>query len=218
VPETVDLAPGTNLKVSPPGDPLGIAYEATVRTVLPSGLRLGLPRRDDDVLDVEPGTRLTMFTMVRGSVYRFQAHVRLVEVDQGAFVIDHPREAERTERREFYRLVTRIAPRRCALLDDNGDETTHLHGVILDLSGGGILLQASDFVAPGSRLRLVFELDGDPLEMDVAAIVLSGNRPASNARNFRMHCQFLELSKNEMERLVRFIYRQQVALRQKGVI
>ena len=111
-----------------------------------------------------------------------------------------------------------IAPRRCALLDDAGAETQQLHGVILDLSGGGILLQATDFVAPGSRLRLVFELEGDPLEMDVAAIVLSGNRAASNARQFRMHCQFLELNKDEMERLVRFIYRQQVALRRKGVI
>lgn len=218
VPDVVDLPPGTILKVSPPGDPLGAAYEATVRSVLPSGLRLGLPQRDDRTLELEAGARLTMFTTVHGNVYRFQSNVRMVQTDEDAFVIEHPREAERTERREFYRLVTRITPRRCALLDDEGREVKQIPTVILDLSGGGVLMQATEFVTPGARIRLLFELDGDPLEMDVAAIVLSGNRPASNARQFRLHCQFLELSKSEMERLVRFIYRQQVALRRKGVI
>lgn len=214
----VDIEPGMSLKVSPPGDPLGVAYESTVRSVVSSGLRLGLPHRDGVSMEIEPGDRLMMFAIVRGRVYRFQAQVRLVEVDEDVFVIEMPRAAERTERRQFYRLVTRIVPRRASLLNDEGEEVQRLQTVILDLSGGGVLLQSKEFAEAGSRLRLVFELDGDPLDMDIAALVLSCIRPSSNAQQYRLHCQFLELSKAEMERLVRFIYRQQVALRRKGVI
>lgn len=218
MPSYVDLQPGTRIKVSPPGDPLGVSYEATVRSVLPSQLRLGLPRRDREVLEVEPGEQLTMFTTVHGRVFRFTADVRLVEVDNDTFYIDTPREAVKTERREFYRLPVRIVPRWAVRLDDAGNEVQPIQAVILDIGGGGVMLQSREFVAAGTRLRLVFELEGDPLDMDIATLVLGCNRPSSNAQHYRLHCQFLEPNRREMERLVRFVYRQQAELRRKGVI
>ncbi len=214
----VDLQPGTRIKVSPPGDPLGAAYESVVRAVMPNALRLGMPRREQEVLEVQPGDHLTMFTVLHGRVYRFGVSVRLSEVDTDSFVVDPPLEAERTERRQFYRLVTRIVPRRTARLDDAGKEVQPIQSVILDLSGGGVMLQTREFVPAGCRLRIVFELEGDPLEMDIAALVLNTNRPASNAQHYRVHCQFLEPNQSEIERLVRFVYRQQAELRRRGVI
>ena len=180
MPAYIDLQPGTRIKVSPPGDPLGVSYEATVRSVLPSQLRLGLPRRDGEVLEVSPGDQLTMFTTLHGRVLRFKANIRLVEVENDSFFIETPREAEQTERREFYRLPVRIVPRRAAILDDTGDEVQPVQVVILDLSGGGAMLQSREFVAAGARLRLVFELEGDPLDMDLATLVLSCSRTASS--------------------------------------
>ena len=218
MPAYVDLQPGTRIKVSPPGDPLGVSYEATVRSVLPSQLRLGLPRRDGEVLEVSPGDQLTMFTTLHGRVLRFKANIRLVEVENDSFFIETPREAEQTERREFYRLPVRIVPRRAAILDDTGDEVQPVQVVILDLSGGGAMLQSREFVAAGARLRLVFELEGDPLDMDLATLVLSCSRPQSNAQHYRLHCQFLEPNRFELERLIRYVYRQQAELRRKGVI
>lgn len=214
----IDLQPGTRITVSPPGDPLGASYEASVRAVLPSQLRLGLPRRDREVLEVTPGEQLTMFTTLHGRVLRFRSAVRLVEVDNDSFFIDMPREAEKTERREFYRLPVRITPRYAARLDDAGNEVQRIQSVILDLSGGGAMLQSREFVAAGTRMRVVFELEGDPFEMDLATLVLSCSRPTSNATNYRLHCQFLEPNRSEMERLIRFVYRQQAELRRKGVI
>jgi len=218
VPNFVDLQPGIRVKVAPPGDPLGVAFESPVRVVLPGALRLGLPRRDAEVMTVEPGDQLTMFTTVHGRVYRFSAPVRQVETDNDSFVIDPPREAEQTERRQFYRLPTRIVPRLATVLDDDGRAVQTLRGVILDLSGGGVLLQSRDFVEVGSRIRLVFELEGDPLEMDIGMLVLSINRPTTNAQQFRIHGQFLEPNRSEIERLVRYVYRQQAELRRKGLI
>lgn len=213
----IDLLPGTRVKVSSPGDPLGAAYEATVRSVMPSSVRLGMPRLEGETLEVEAGDTVTMFTTLYGRVYRFSANVRLIEVDNDSFIIDTPREAERTERRQFYRLVTRIVPRRAAVLDDEGSEVASLRAVILDISGGGALLQSAEEVAVGSRLRLVFELEGDPVEMDIASLVLSVYRPPTQ-QQFRVHCQFLEPNRSEIERLVRYVYRLQAELRRRGVI
>ena len=218
MPAYVDLQPGTRIKVSPPGDPLGASYEATVRAALPAQLRLGLPRREHEVLAVEPGEQLTMFTTLHGRVLRFKAQVRLVEVDNDSFIIDTPREAEQTERRAFYRLPVRIVPRFVSRLDDAGNEVQAVQAVILDLSGGGAMLQSREFVAAGTRMRLAFELDGDPFDLDIAVLVLSCSRPTSSAQHYRLHCQFLEPNRVEMERLIRFVYRQQAELRRKGAM
>lgn len=207
-----------NLKVSPPGNPLGVSYESTVRAALPSMLSISMPRRDGEVLPVEPDDQLTMFTVTQGRVFRFHAQVRLVEADSESFFIDLPVDVERTERREFFRLVTRITPRLAVRLDDAGHEAQVLQAVILDLSGGGTMLQSREFVAAGSRLRLVFGLEGDPFDLDLAALVLSCNRPTVQAQHYRLHCQFMEPNRSDVERLVRWVYREQSELRRKGVI
>lgn len=217
MPAFFDLQPGTRINVSPPGDPFGVSFETTIRAVLPSQLRLGLPRRDREVLEVQPGQTLTMFTMVHGRVFRFQANVRLVEVANDSFFIDMPREAEKTERREFYRLTCRIVPKLAARLDEEAG-VQPLQAVILDISGGGVLLQCRELVGAGTRLRLVFELEGDPFDMDIVTLVLSCDRPSSSAQSYRLHCQFLEPDRADRERLIRYVYRQQAELRRRGVI
>jgi c-di-GMP-binding flagellar brake protein YcgR len=214
----VEIAPGARLKVSPPGDPLGASYESTVRAALPSMLRLGLPRRDGEVLPVAADDQLTMFTLLHGRVFRFHALVRRVEEENDSFFIDVPLDAERTERRQFFRLVTRIVPRYAVRLDDAGEEAQSLQAVILDLSGGGTMVQSREYVPAGSRIRLIFGLEGDPIDLDVAALVLACTRPTANAQHYRLHCQFMEPSRSDVERLVRYVYRQQAELRRKGQI
>ncbi len=214
----VELETGMHLKVSPPGDPLGASYDSTVRATLPSMLRLGRPRRDGEALPIAPRDELVMLAVVHGRVLRFHTQVRTIEMDNDSFFIDAPTEVERTERREFFRLATRITPRAAIRLDDAGKEAQMLQAVILDLSGGGTMLQSREFVPVGSRLRLIFGLDGDPIDLDLAALVLSCSRPTATAQHYRLHCQFLETERIDVERLVRWTYRQQAELRRRGLL
>ncbi len=215
----IDLKPGTRLNVTPPGDPAGATYECTVRQVTGGGMRLSVPRRDGAVLEVEPGDALQMFTMLHGRVYRFRASVRLVEAgDADSIVVDLPSEAERTERRAFYRLVTRIVPRVAVVLDDAGDEVQPVNAVVLDISGGGMLLQVREAIPSGARLRIVMELEGEPLELEMLVQALSVQRPSLSAQHYRVNCEFIEADRRDRERVVRYIYRQQVEMRRRGVI
>ena len=46
----------------------------------------------------------------------------------------------------------------------------------------------------------------------------SCSRPVVNAQHYRLHCQFLEPQRSELDRLIRYVYRQQAEFRRKGVI
>ncbi|MDP2328508.1 MAG: PilZ domain-containing protein [Dehalococcoidia bacterium] len=215
----IDLKPGTRVNVTPPEDPGGATYECTIRQVTPRGMRLSTPRRDGEVLEVVPGEELAMFTMLHGRVYRFQVAVRLVEfTEYDSITVELPAEAERTERRAYYRLPTRIEPRLAMRLDDAGKEVQRLNVTVMDMSGGGMLLQVREYIPSGARIRIVLELEGEPLELDMLMQALSVQRPSTSAQYYRVNSQFIDPDRRERERVVRYIFRQQVEMRRKGVI
>lgn len=220
MPEFIDLRPGMRILVSPPGDALAAAFEATIRQVSASGVRISTPQREGEALEAHPGQRLMLFLTLHGRTYRFSTRVRLVDLElSDSLVLDTPSEVQQTERREFFRLVTRITPRLVAILDDEGEEVERLKAQILDLSGGGAQLQTETPIPVGAKVRLAFDLEGEALEIDAIAEVRSHKAPASRAKkSFRVHCQFSEIARTDVERIVRFIHREQVEMRRKGVI
>ena len=128
------------------------------------------------------------------------------------------------ERRQSYRVITRIVPRYAARVDETLEEPEHLDAVILDISGGGALIQSRQMVPFGAHLRLRFALEGDPLELDVAAVVTQVRAtPIMAGRvvyipHYRIHCAFRDVTRRDTERIVRYVYRQQLLLRRRGAL
>jgi c-di-GMP-binding flagellar brake protein YcgR len=214
----VDLQPGTRVNVAPPDGDLGAAYAATVRSVSENAIRLTMPERDDEFLTIDAGDSITVFTSLHGQIYRFTTRVRLMETSPTeGLVIEPPTEAEKNERRTFYRLLTRIEPRYAAEVRRE-EEVRLQNNVILDISGGGLQMQTTSRLEPGARVHLVFSLDGDPLEMEVSIDILTAHEPSRGGRFYRVHGRFAGVPRSEVERLVRYVYRQQVELRRKGVL
>lgn len=131
--------------------------------------------------------------------------------------------AAETERRHHYRVITRIVPRRASWFDEDEVTLRAFDAIILDISGGGMLIQSRDRLPPGTRLSVIFAVDGDPVEFDVRAVVVgvhttppSAGRMSSNT--FRIHATFTDLPRLDAERIVRYVYRQQLQLRRRGVL
>ncbi len=216
--EYVDLRPGARVTVLPEDGDFGAAYEAMVRSVSEHAVRLSMPQRADGFLTIDAGEPITLFTSVQGQIFRFPTRVRLIETSpEEGLVIEPPAEAEKNERRSYYRLITRIVPRYAATVDREGAETPIPGGVILDVSGGGTQMQVLTRVETGTRVHLVFALDGDPLEMDVAADILTVDAPSRGGRYYRLHGRFVGVPRTEVERLIRYVTRQQIELRRRGV-
>lgn len=128
------------------------------------------------------------------------------------------------ERRQSYRVITRIVPRYAARVDEALSEPVPLDAVILDISGGGALIQSRQLVPVSARLRLRFAVDDDPIEFDVQAIASQVRAtPIMAGRvvyipHYRIHCSFTDVSRRDTERIVRYVYRQQLLLRRRGAL
>ena len=214
----IDLVPGVLLQIFPEPGTIDNAYEAVVRSVSDAGIRLSVPRRGDERLPLLPGTRVVAFAAFNGQLYRFSCMVKLTEqFPQETVVLAPPDEAVNAERREFFRLFTRVVPRYGARVDHKLVELQRLTAVMLDISGGGLQIQTREWVPTGSRLRLIFVLDDDPLEFDLQVMALSVLRP-ERQQHYRIHCRFVDVATADVERIVRHVFRQQVALRRKGAL
>ena len=214
----IDLAPGVALQVFAEPGSIDHAYDTVVASVTDGALRVSVPRRGDERLVLRPGQRLAAYVALNGQLHRFSSLVKATEeFPREIVVLAPPDEATNAERREFFRLMTRIAPRYAARVDHHLVELQPLTAMILDISGGGLQMRTREWVPTGSRLRLVFTLDDDPLEIDLQMITLSVFRP-ERQQHYRVHCRFIDVPTADVERIVRHVFRQQVAMRRKGAM
>jgi c-di-GMP-binding flagellar brake protein YcgR len=220
MPAFIDLRAGMHVHVLPRDGSLSNAYDSVIRAVNEQGIRIDHPRQDTEAMTVAPGDEVDVYVQTGGRIYRLASRVRLVEqIPLEALVLEHPTEADHSERRQFYRLLTTISPRYAARVSADGEELERVEGRILDISGGGLQLQVRKWIPVGSRLRLIFALEDDPQEVDACATALSVVRPGSShaAASYRVHCRYIDLPRTERERIVRFIFRKQIDFRKKGV-
>ncbi len=215
----IDLRPGLQLNVTPGRCAGGVSYRVAIRQVSKRGIHVGRPRDNGDWLELGPGDEITLSLQLHTRMYTCSSRVLEVqEVPVESMLIEHPVEVRSGERRQFYRLLTSIEPRYAARTNVEGDELERLEVRIVDISGGGLQLRVARWLAIGSRVRLIFALERDPLAIDVTVLALAAQRPAVRSSFYRVNAQFTEVEREVQERIIRFIFRQQLLLRQKQAI
>jgi c-di-GMP-binding flagellar brake protein YcgR len=216
------------LSIAAPDGALSANFSSTVRRVDERGLLIDLPHRAEEDLLLHAGDEVSLFVQVHGRM--FQLETRVIAADFQV-LLEGPREAEQTERRQFYRLLTSIDPLLVELLpveeprtvpeqvSESGESEEQqkppvLEAIIVDLSGGGVRLRMSQELAVGQRLRLTFEPDGEPMTV-VAEVVRTV--PAEPRRRAVVQCRFEDISRRDQERIIRFIFEKQREYSQRGV-
>ncbi len=216
----IDLRAGVPLHVLPRGGvvTLSSSYESIVRHVSDEWLRIGMPRRGSVALELEVDDAVTLLVQLHGRLYTLISSVIELQPDGDAVLIAPPRAAEQSEQRQFYRLITNIHPRRVSRVTSEGEELQLLAATIMDLSGGGVQLQMQEWVPVGAHLRIEFPLEGDPLDIVVDCLAVGVLRPDSRRSFYRVNARYVNIDRDTQERIIRFIFREQLALRQKGVL
>lgn len=212
----VVLAPGLRLTVQGPARAgRSGTYEAVIRYVSELLLRIDHPRRGDVDLEVRVGERLDCTTLLHGRIHAFDAVVRAIDEGASSLILEPPSEVRRIERRRYYRLPVTIVPRHAALLDEDDEEVQRIDARLLDISGGGAQVRSRQPLATGARVKLVFALDGESDPLEVYATVLAAEQPDPRSTATHAHARFDGLGRRTEERIVRFIYKQQVLLSQR---
>lgn len=113
----------------------------------------------------------------------------------------------RLQRREDVRARVDLPPVSAVRLDQRGQPKGLLGLELVDLSAGGIRARTGEPIAAGEQIRLVLRLDnGQPLTPVVD--VLIGGQVARG--------QFCPMPEHERRRIVRYVYRQELAERQRA--
>ena len=217
-PEFIDLQPGQKVSVIQAGAPSSeSSYNSTVRTVASDRVDLARPMRSGHPLEVAPGDSVLIYVELHGRLFTFASTVREPREDGDALlIVDMPRAAARADRREYYRLDTSITPAYAAHINEDRDELARLDVVIMDISGGGVQMRSRQQMEPGALVRLIFALDGEIIDMDLTALVLSA-LPEVRTDQFRLHARYSSTSRSVEERIVRYVFREQVERLKRGV-
>lgn len=217
MPSYVDLKPGQRVSILRDGGSLASSYGSSIRHVTPETVRIDIPRRGAESLPLAPADDVLLMLEMHGRLYTFVSRVQRVENEPiEAVFIDRPQMVQQSERRQFFRLITNIRPRFAAVMDRDGEERFRLDVQVLDVSGGGLQLRSQRHVRVGDRIRLIFNLGEDPMEVDIQVLALSVIE-ADRGGSFRVNSRFVELPRGVQERVVRFVFQQQVQFLKKGL-
>lgn len=185
-----------------------------------------LVREDEEALEgVEIGERLYIrFWMERDAEYKFRSCL-LPETgtSRGTLVLEHTERLERLQRRDFFRLPVHIALRFYALPDAElarlppgeirVEGEPRLAGTLVDLSAGGAAVQAEEGLAPGEQVVIDPLYEGD---FSLAGLVCETIKSVENrADGFTNILEFVNAGDALQDRLVRELYRRQLALAQE---
>ncbi len=216
----IDLAAGGPLHVLPRGGEVApsSSYESTVRHVTDAGVRIDMPLRGSVALEPAVGDEVTLLVQLHDRLYTLVSEVTELLPGLDAVLLAPPSEAQQADQRRFYRLITSIRPRRVRRVTKHGEELQLLTAMITDLSGGGVQLRLQQWIPVGAHLRLEFPLGGDPLDVEVDCLAVGVLRPDSRRAFYRVNARYVDIARDTQERIIRFIFRQQLALRQRGVL
>lgn len=215
----IDFRPGLRLSVMEGRSMLSTSYHGVVRQVSDEGLRVDWPRNGKETMELLKDDAVTLVVQMHGRMYTCSSKVLdLQEIPSESILLEHPTEVRHNERRQFYRLITSIKPRYAAQTTPDGDEIQRIDAHILDISGGGVQMRSEERIPIGARIRLVFALESDPLQLDVTVMALSIQKPDVTRSFHRVNAKFIDIERDVQERIIRFIFRQQMLLRQKQVV
>ncbi len=218
MPSYIDLRPGQRVSVLRDGGALSQGFLSVIRQVSPETVRLDMPRRGTETLAVTRGDDVMLMLELHGRLFTCLSRVQQVDTAPiEVLYVDRPSAVEQSERREFFRLALTIRPRYAAALTADGEERTRLDAAIRDISGGGVQLTTRQYVAPGERVRLMFDLAGDPVEADVRVITTDELAATGPRPTYRVNAHFEDLPRAVQDRVVRFVFQQQVQFMRKGV-
>jgi c-di-GMP-binding flagellar brake protein YcgR len=218
VADFLDLKPGHRVQVRPAGARNGRGHDSTVLEIEATTVLIEVPTREGEPLRLRPGDQVHVSLQAHGRRYSFDTAVQsLHDGPQPGVSLEMPSAVAQHDRREFYRLPIMIHPRYAALTDKDGEEVERVELVIADISGGGLRLRAHRWVPVGTRMRLIFDLGDDEDELDALAEAVSVDEDGRRG-SYRVNARFVEPSRQLEERIVRFVFSQQVELLQKGVL
>lgn len=183
-------------------------YPSRIELVREEELWVAAPQEKGALVPIGAGEKLSVYVLGENEIFHFEGEVksRLRKENMAFLILNLPREVEREQRRDYVRIDI-VQP---LLIKKDGESFS---GYTKNLSGGGMLASFSgerDFLEVGEEV--VFSLFLPDISIIGKAEVARKDDPYSYA------FQFAEITDQDREEIIRYIFKQQIELRKKGFL
>lgn len=151
--------------------------------------------------------------------YSFKAKV-VSRTPKGVYTLNVEKigKVKRIQQRNFYRFNIKIPVKKCyKLITHNGKNNTEEKCLTKDISGNGMKLMCNFRHSIGDRIECSFKLD-DILIIADAEVIRIEDLTNNLDFEYSIGVKFLDIEKEKRESIVKFIFKKERTLREKGMI
>lgn len=201
-------------------DPESPQFQSRIEEVNSKHMVCAMPMIKGRPLILQLGVKFYGKAIIDGTVYFFTSRL----LDKKIFplpvwIIDFPFDIQRIQQRSFVRVDTMLPVEMSPMAEENDealDTGAPLKVLTKDISGGGAQLVLHEPVEIGTRLSLVIEVPGmEPIE--TIGEVVRVEKPKNDRELFWIGIKFLDIQEALRNKLIRFIFKRQLELRQKDI-
>ena len=114
------------------------------------------------------------------------------------------------QKRTFARLNTRIEVAYCLYDKVQPPLRKDIHnGVVMNLSGGGLLLATNDYMKADSRLMLIFYFKPDTATYLLAKVIRLLNNEENDGYKYKAALQFEDIREGQRDSIIKWIFEQE---------
>ncbi len=189
----------------------------------PGAISVAAPMQGGELVPLPAGTGVMVVYSDTGGLYAFPAKVTAMRPGKTAVLVLQPTGAgERAQRRDFVRLDI-LLPVRYGVLPEPSviaEPAAWRMGKARDISGGGLLLSTTQSIEMQTWIALDLALPGGLALRTTGRVVRAVEPPALKREPgvIWYGVQFSGMERRLQDRLVRFIFDEQLKLRRKGLI
>ena len=193
------------------------AYQGKYRTKIEEiGNRIisiGVPLVEGQFIPLHEGTSLRVIFTDDIAAYSFSSRiVKRITEPIPTFYIEYPQKIKKIQRRQYVRVpVVQELSYRIVEEEELSEEKK---GFMKDLSGGGLLMAASEDLPPQTKIKIKTIIGAT--EMELPGITLRSTK--DNDSTYLISVKFTDISERTRDRIIKYIFDIQREMRRKGLV
>ena len=195
-------------------------FETRIVQSAPETIGVDAPRDENGTMVVlEKGTPVKLLVTEASVVFMFDSVVieGVAPEKVPTLVLQKPTNMTNPQRRKSFRVLTEKFPVDITVL--KGANPATLHGICKEISGSGMMLMSDHKLPVECNLELVFKLEGEPEEVSLPGHVKRvEHMKRSSLFEYRLGIFFTDISERMREKLIKYTFRQQRRLIQRGLL
>lgn len=207
-------------------------YNSRIEEVSDDTIEIAIPSKQGHLLPLPEQTWFLGKLVDSTCLYLFKAKIIRVAIKQNVptWIVEKPKELEKTQRRCYIRVDARIPVEMKVLLDEDGElkigDKKYTSKDLAakswtvntkDISGSGAKIISKLFVPEGTNIAIALSLP------DVGSFCTTGKVVRSEVADpelgiYWLCVHFTDLTERERDKVIRFVFKQQLEMRKRNLL